>query len=96
MTESFDVAIIGGGPAGSSAAKKVAEAGLKTILFEEHEVLGFPVQCGEGVSRKLLEIHGIDHKGGKADWIKIHLPLQHFYFPGTNRISINSEYIYYW
>jgi digeranylgeranylglycerophospholipid reductase len=89
---SFDVAIIGGGPAGTSAAKKTAEAGLKTILFEEHDTLGIPVQCGEGVSRKLLEIHKIDHKGGKADWIKIHLPKQHFYFPGTERLYGKKEF----
>lgn len=92
MTESFDVAIVGGGPSGTSAAKKTAEDGLKTVLFEEHEVLGVPVQCGEGVSRKLLEIHGINHEGGKADWIKIHLPKQHFYFPGTERIFGKEEF----
>ena len=89
---SFDVAIVGGGPAGTSAAKKTAEAGLKTIIFEEHETLGIPVQCGEGVSRKLLDIHKIDHKGGKADWIKIHLPEQHFYFPGTDRLYGKREF----
>ena len=89
---SFDVAIVGGGPAGTSAAKKTAEAGLKTIVFEEHETLGIPVQCGEGVSRKLLDIHNIDHQGGKADWIKIHLPEQHFYFPGTERLYGKKEF----
>ena len=36
MIESFDVAIIGGGPAGTSAAREVAKSGLKTVLFEEH------------------------------------------------------------
>ena len=92
MTEAYDVAIVGGGPSGTSAAKKVAESGLKTVLFEEHEVLGVPVQCGEGVSRKLLEIHSIDHKGGTADWIKIHLPMQHFYFPGTERLYGKNEF----
>lgn len=89
---SFDVAIVGGGPAGTSAARKTAEAGLKTIVFEEHETLGVPVQCGEGVSRKLLDIHKIDHKGGNADWIKIHLPKQHFYFPGTKRLYGKQEF----
>ncbi len=89
---SFDVAIVGGGPAGTSAAKKTAEAGLKTIVFEEHETLGIPVQCGEGVSRKLLDIHKIDHKGGKADWIRIHLPEQKFYFPGTERLYGKKEF----
>ena len=89
---SFDVAIIGCGPAGTSAAKKTAEAGLKTIVFEEHETIGVPVQCGEGISRKLLDIHKIDHKSGQAEWIKIHLPKQHFYFPGTERLHGKKEF----
>ena len=31
----YDIAIIGGGPAGYTAAERAAEGGLKTVLFEE-------------------------------------------------------------
>ena len=34
----FDVAVVGGGPGGSAAARKCAEAGLKTILLEKHKL----------------------------------------------------------
>jgi electron transfer flavoprotein-quinone oxidoreductase len=40
MKESFDVAIVGAGPAGISAACTLADAGLKTIVFERGEYPG--------------------------------------------------------
>lgn len=40
-----DVIIIGGGPAGSTAARICAKAGLSTRVLEEHASLGYPVQC---------------------------------------------------
>jgi digeranylgeranylglycerophospholipid reductase len=48
--ESFDVAIIGAGPAGTYAAYSAAKAGLRTAVFEEHERIGEPVHCGECLS----------------------------------------------
>lgn len=40
MKESFDVAIVGAGPAGISAACTLADAGVKTIVFERGEYPG--------------------------------------------------------
>ncbi|MAG08356.1 hypothetical protein CMO89_02700 [Candidatus Woesearchaeota archaeon] len=39
------VAIIGGGPAGSYAAYLLARRGHKVKVFEEHDIIGKPVQC---------------------------------------------------
>ncbi len=36
----YDIAIIGGGPAGYTAAERAAEGGLKTILFEKNAIGG--------------------------------------------------------
>ncbi|MFX1510318.1 MAG: geranylgeranyl reductase family protein [Promethearchaeota archaeon] len=44
---SFDVAIVGAGPAGCTAAKTAAKLGLKTIVFDSRKQIGIPVQCGE-------------------------------------------------
>ncbi len=46
----YDVAIIGAGPAGCSAAYSSAKAGLSTLLLEEHQRVGEPVHCGECLS----------------------------------------------
>lgn len=44
---SFDVAVVGAGPAGSTAARVTAKHGLSTIVFESRSEIGLPVQCGE-------------------------------------------------
>lgn len=41
----LDVAIIGGGPGGLSAARRLAEGGWSAAVFEEHEQIGSPVHC---------------------------------------------------
>ena len=50
----FDIAIIGGGPAGSTAAIHLSRAGLKVGLFEKKT---FPreVLCGEFLSAEVIE-----------------------------------------
>jgi len=48
--DSFDVAIIGAGPAGTFAAYSAAKKGLRAVVFEEHEKVGEPVHCGECLS----------------------------------------------
>ncbi|HEX8027327.1 MAG TPA: NAD(P)/FAD-dependent oxidoreductase [Vicinamibacterales bacterium] len=41
----LDVAIIGGGPGGLSAARRLASNGWSVTVFEEHERVGSPVHC---------------------------------------------------
>ena len=42
---SYDVIVVGAGPAGSAAAKECAQRGLSTLCIEEHGTIGHPVQC---------------------------------------------------
>jgi digeranylgeranylglycerophospholipid reductase len=41
----YDVVVVGAGPAGSAAACECAKLGLKTLCIEEHGTIGYPVQC---------------------------------------------------
>lgn len=48
MTSSiFDVAIVGAGPAGTTAARVLSENGFSTVVIDRRKVVGVPVQCGE-------------------------------------------------
>jgi len=51
---SCDVLVIGGGPAGLAAARATSMKGLKTVVIEEHEEIGKPVQCGEAIGEYLF------------------------------------------
>ena len=87
--ESFDVIVVGAGPAGTNAATKTAESGLKTIVFEEHQEVGVPVQCGEAVSQQLLEYHNVDYKNN--GFVDIQLSNQKFYFAGLENGNWNMQ-----
>jgi digeranylgeranylglycerophospholipid reductase len=52
----YDIVVVGAGPAGSSAAKTVAERGLKTVLIEEHTSIGIPVHCNGGIPPTLSSV----------------------------------------
>jgi geranylgeranyl reductase family protein len=49
MTEGlpWDVVVIGAGPAGSSSARAIAEAGWRVLILERRRQVGMPVQCAE-------------------------------------------------
>ncbi len=50
----YDVVVVGAGPAGSMAAKYAAKNGAKTLLIEEHSMIGSPVSCTGHISVKAL------------------------------------------
>jgi len=52
---SFDVVVIGAGPAGGYFAGQVAHAGYEVALVEEHREIGEPIQCGGLVTPRVFE-----------------------------------------
>ena len=46
----YDVAIIGGGPAGYTAAERAAQGGLSTILFEKNALGGVGMRADKDAS----------------------------------------------
>lgn len=55
MPEVRDVLVVGGGPAGSTAARELAAEGHDVLQVEEHEEIGRPVQCGGLLTPHLIE-----------------------------------------
>ncbi len=58
MGEEVDVLVVGAGPAGSTAAAALAERSLRVLVVEEHEAVGYPVQCAGLVSSRVLALAG--------------------------------------
>jgi electron transfer flavoprotein-quinone oxidoreductase len=69
MKESFDVAIVGAGPAGISAACTLADAGVKTVVFERGEFPG-----AKNVSGGVL--YGHDLARVLPDYVKLGCPVE--------------------
>ena len=49
LKESYDIVVVGAGPAGSSAAQAAAQRGAKVLLIDRRQRIGVPVQCAEFV-----------------------------------------------
>ncbi len=54
MLMDYDVIVVGAGPAGSMAARYAAGHGARTLLIEEHAMIGSPVSCTGHISVKAL------------------------------------------
>lgn len=52
MRTSYDVIVVGAGPAGSTAARDAAEGGASVLVLEKDRDVGYPVRCGEAVSHE--------------------------------------------
>ena len=58
MTQ-FDAAIVGGGPAGLYASERLARAGYRVALFEEHAEVGRPVHCTGVLAADAFDAFGL-------------------------------------
>jgi geranylgeranyl reductase family protein len=51
----LDVAVVGGGPGGTAAARSLAANGWSVTVFEEHEHVGTPVHCTGVLAEDVIE-----------------------------------------
>ncbi|HEV8587801.1 MAG TPA: NAD(P)/FAD-dependent oxidoreductase [Pyrinomonadaceae bacterium] len=73
--DSFDVVIVGAGPAGSFAAERLARAGVSVALFDGRPP-GEPKACGGGVTSKALKAwpHLLEAVGRTIDELDMYSP----------------------
>lgn len=71
-----DVLVVGAGPAGSMAAKTIAQKNVNVVLIERNKKIGYPVRCAEGINKFLFKDTGIKKDGSfieqKIDGTKIY------------------------
>src|SRR6056297_1298257 len=84
----YDIIVIGGGPAGLSAANKAAELGHSVILFEKDREIGMPVRCGEAVPANLFHKYIPDVKDR---WISAKTDSFTFVSPDRREITLKSD-----
>ncbi|PIS27983.1 MAG: hypothetical protein COT43_07570 [Candidatus Marinimicrobia bacterium CG08_land_8_20_14_0_20_45_22] len=91
MKDRYDVLVIGGGPAGSTAARFAALNGASVALIERDREIGVPVRCAEGISdvglRKIIDIN--------PKWIATTIRNFRFYSPTKQQVEIHSNEIGY-
>jgi digeranylgeranylglycerophospholipid reductase len=69
VKNNYDIIVVGAGPAGSMTARFAAEQGVSVLMLEKDRDVGYPVRCGEAVSKAgVVEFIEPDEK-----WITAHI-----------------------
>lgn len=71
MKNRCDVLVVGAGPAGSTAARYAAEAGLDVLLIDKRKEVGLPVCCGEFNAATAILKEALPHAPGFDDLFPI-------------------------
>ncbi len=76
MKTDYDIIVVGAGPAGSIAARFAAQQGVSVLMLEKDRDVGYPVRCGEAISKAGVE----EFIRPDEKWITSHI----------NKFSLNS------
>jgi geranylgeranyl reductase family protein len=87
----WDVIVIGAGPAGCFTAKLIALSGFKVLILEEHQEIGYPVQCAGLISPRAMELAGVDKSTilNNLTGLRVYSPLGAlFNVEGSNELAL--------
>ncbi len=87
MKNEYDVIVVGAGPAGSMAARFAAEQGVSVLILEKDRDVGYPVRCGEAVSKAGVE----EFIPSDEKWIKSHINKFALISPDNTEVVIEFE-----
>jgi geranylgeranyl reductase family protein len=81
MKNSYDIVVIGAGPAGASAARAAAQKGVKVLMIDRRQRIGIPVQCAEFVAQWVSRYAHFSSKSilQRIETMITHLPDGTFY-----------------
>lgn len=88
MQQTWDVIVVGAGPAGSSAARVISQAGFSVLVLDKKERIGDPNHCGEGVSANCLAEAGVT---GPQPWIIKQVDGCKLLFPNQTEIRFTQK-----
>ncbi|MCL7384022.1 MAG: NAD(P)/FAD-dependent oxidoreductase [Thaumarchaeota archaeon] len=85
MMKRYDVIVVGGGPAGVSAAKAAGRTGAKTLLLEKAPTIMANKPCGQAVSQETLQTAEVKPEPS----IVLHRAYALVYAPNLNYVKID-------
>lgn len=83
----YDVVVVGGGPAGSIAARYAAKNGALTLLIEEHTSIGSPVECTGLISTAALR----ESEAGEGNFVLSRMKGAFVYSPQGEELQIRGK-----
>ncbi|MBI2172568.1 MAG: NAD(P)/FAD-dependent oxidoreductase [Chloroflexi bacterium] len=83
--ERYDAIVVGAGPAGSAAARGIAQGGFRVLLLEEHTQIGVPLHCSGLVTPRTLEEAGLDN-----GLVLNRVVGAHIYAPSGRRLTLGN------
>jgi digeranylgeranylglycerophospholipid reductase len=84
LKNSYDVIVVGAGPAGSIAARSAAEKGISVLLLEKDRDVGYPVRCGEAVAKAGIE----EFITADEKWIAAKIDKFSFIAPNESEVTV--------
>ena len=87
MKDFYDVIVVGGGPAGSVAARFAAEGGASVLMIEKRQEIGDSIRCAEGVGKGDME----KYLPVESRWIAASIKGATIYVPDGTPIKLRAK-----